>query len=250
MLRALSAFTGLARAVASLVMVSLVGIGSWLGYKAYTGRDAEWEQVVAEQRAEIEKLQREKEELATRNRLLKVDHRIARLDVIDQRKEGDQTITKVNFVEVDENGEPLHSSRSYDLKGEEVWIDAWVVKFKDEYVETGHPLQGKSIYWLKGIFGENETPAEAQPLDQPGNVPAPYRGGDVASDFEQKIWKEFWTVARDPKKLEEIGARAAGGEGPHQRVSRGERWKIELRSSGGLSFVPDGRIPGLEPGTI
>jgi hypothetical protein len=231
-------------------MVGLVAAGGWLGYKAYTGRDAEWEQLVAEQKAEIDKLQKQNEELQTRNRLLKVDQRIGRLDVINQRQENGRTVTTVDFVELGQDGQPLHSPRRFDLDGQEVWIDAWVVKFKDEYVETGHPLQGKSIYWLKGIFGEHETPASAHPLDEPGHPPFPYRGDKEPSPFEERIWNEFWGIASDPKKLEAIGARAAGGEGPHQRVKRGERWRIELRSSGGLSFVPDGTVPDIQPDAV
>ena len=246
MLHALAALTGFTRALATLIMVGLVAAGSWLGYRAYTGRDSEWEQLVAEQKAAIDKLQKQNEELQTRNRLLKVDQRVARLDIVDQRQEGGRTITKVNFVELGEDGEPLHLSRTFELEGEEVWIDAWVVKFKDEYVETGHPLQGKSIYWLKSIFGEHETPAAAKSLDSVGEAPYPYRGGENPSPFEEKIWNDFWKIASDPKQLEAIGARAAGGEGPHQRVKRGERWRIELRSSGGLSFVPDGRVPNMQ----
>ena len=242
MLQALTALTGFTRAVASLIMVGIVAAGSWLGYKAYTSRDAEWEQLVAEQRAEIEQLQKANEELQTRNRLLKVDQRVARLEIVDQQQEAGRTFTTVSFVELDENGQPLHSSRTFVLEGEEVWIDAWVVKFKDEFVETGHPLRGKSIYWLKSIFGEHQTPAGAKPLDPVGQAPYPYRGGENPSPFEEQIWNDFWNIAGDPKKLEAIGARAAGGEGPHQRVKEGERWRIELRASGGLSFIPDGQI--------
>lgn len=58
------------------------------------------------------------------------------------------------------------------------------------------------------------------------------------SDFEREIWGDFWTIANDAERAEELGIRAAHGEVVYNKVQPGKRYKLELRSSGGLSMNP------------
>jgi hypothetical protein len=70
------------------------------------------------------------------------------------------------------------------------------------------------------------------------------------SDFEKKIWDEFWTIANDEAKANEMGIRAAHGEAPSMKLQKGKSYKVLLRASDGLSITPDSGqppIPGKPP---
>ena len=63
------------------------------------------------------------------------------------------------------------------------------------------------------------------------------------SEFEQKLWTEFWEFANDPVKASEMGIRAAHGEAIAIKVKEGRYYNIELRASGGLSVKPVANPP-------
>jgi hypothetical protein len=64
------------------------------------------------------------------------------------------------------------------------------------------------------------------------------------SDFEQRIWSDFWSIANDPQRAAGLGIRAAHGEAVSMKVATGRSYRLELRASGGLSIVPaEGRRP-------
>ena len=58
------------------------------------------------------------------------------------------------------------------------------------------------------------------------------------SEFEKKLWGDFWEFANDPKKAAEMGIRAANGEAVSVKVREGKTYSISLRASGGLSIRP------------
>jgi len=70
------------------------------------------------------------------------------------------------------------------------------------------------------------------------------------SDLERDIWAQFWQYANDPTKAETVGVRAAHGEAPFQKLQPGKRYKVLLRSSGGLTFVPEDLPPDALPETL
>ena len=193
------------------------------------------EKDVAAQKVEIQRLE-------TSIRLLKVDHRIARLTVLDQQgsaEEGDLA-TKVRFVEVDAQGKPLGQPREFTIEGDVVYIDAWVVKFDDTHVEEADPLRATSICLFRRLFGETQQPKQGFELDQVGSRPAAYQsGGDQMTDLERKLWARFWDYANNPAKAKEAGVRAAHGEAPSIKLLPDHSYKVLLRASGGLSIVAE-----------
>jgi hypothetical protein len=59
------------------------------------------------------------------------------------------------------------------------------------------------------------------------------------SPVERDIWANFWEYANDPAKAKKAGVRAVHGEAPSIRLEPGKRYRVELRSSAGLSIVPE-----------
>lgn len=177
----------------------------------------------------------EKQKIAMR--LLKQDERLALISVLDQSEEDGQLYTTIRWVEIDDQGNPIDEPRNFRLKGDIVKIDAWVVKFDDQYIEDADLLRGTSICLFRRVHGEFPQPDEVYTLDKIGTLPNAYRRGDV-SDFERKIWDDFWIIANDTEKAEELGIRAAHGEVVYNKVQPGKKYKLTLRASGGLTMKP------------
>ncbi len=268
MLKIASALNSLAGALVSLVVLAILGTGAWMGLRAYWTK---WERdelagKLAERQAEVDKLNRDLKargqeivalnkdleakrreivRLETALRLLKVDHRVAQIDVISQQgleKEGN-LVTAFTFTEMDDKGNPLEKPRPFAVKGDTVYVEALVVKFADASVEAGDPLRATSLCLFQRVFGRHQQPADGFVLDPVGAQPVPYRSGREVSDFEKEIWARFWEYANNRAKAEEKGIRAAHGEAPFQRLVPGKRYKVTLRSSGGLSFMPEDAPP-------
>jgi hypothetical protein len=194
---------------------------------------------------DIEAKIREIEQLNVAMGLLKVDHRVAQIDVLSQEgsAQDDNLVTTVGFVELSPEGKPLEEPRVFKIQGDVIYISSLVVKFTDKHVELGDPLRSTSVCLFQKIFGESQEPRDGFSLDPEGSQPAAYRTGGKMSDFEQEIWSRFWDYANDPVLAEKYGVRAAHGEAPFQKVVPGKRYKLQLRSSGGLTIVPED-LPG------
>ena len=195
--------------------------------------------------AEVAQKAKEIRELKISMYLLKVDHRIARIEVLDQVADPDNpgdVITTVRFVELDEDGEPLGAGVEATVTGKKIYLDSLVIKFEDEYVEGGDFLRGTSVALFRRIFGENQAPSAGTEIDAAGIHPHPYGGaaGDGDSDlYYAELWQRFWDYANDPEAAAERGVRAIHGEAPYIEARPGKRYRIELRASGGISIKPE-----------
>jgi len=203
---------------------------------------AQRDQRIAEQQRQIEELQARVRELELALKLLKVDHRLARLRVEDQRAAPAQpggVVTDVVFQELDQDGQPLGPEQRFTLAGKVAYVDALVIKFDDDYVEHGDALRGSSICFFRRLFGEYQQPSEGFPLDSVGTRPRSYAAGDDAPlPFETTLWRNFWDYANDPEAAARAGVRALHGEAPYIELRPGKTYQVELRASGGLSVRP------------
>jgi hypothetical protein len=199
---------------------------------------------ITEHKATIVKQDKQINKLETSLRLLKVDHRVARLNILEQTKDAnDQVVNKIEFVELNLEGQPIASPRQFEVKGEIVYVDGLVVKFDDKYVEAADLDRSTSLFVFKRIYSDTQNPRDGFPLDTVGSQPLAYSRGGKPSEFEQRIWDDFWSVANDRQKAEMLGIRAAHGEAVSIKPERGLSYRLELRASGGLTVKPDGRAP-------
>lgn len=279
-LKTLNALNNLTRTIVSLAILVVLAAGGWFAYDAYFAEKVRAARALEEREAKIagltqdletrqqeirrlsneltesheqidrlevdlEAKRREIERLDTALRLMKVDHRVARIDVVSQQGSADNgdLVTVVTFAEVDDQGSPLDKPRVFSIKGDVVYVDSWVAKFADDYVEMGDPLRSTSICLFRRLFGESQSPLEGFVLDPVGSQPAAYRNGGKMSDLEQEIWSRFWEYANDPALAEKAGIRAIHGEAPYTKLVPGKRYKVFLRSSAGLSFAPPEDLP-------
>lgn len=249
MTNTLSSVSQLLRSLVALVVLALVGSGGWVAYRAYDDR-VQLDQALRQRTAELAAKTVEVERLSTLNqklnlaiRLLKVDHRVADIVVLDQRPGAEHPTTKFQFVEVTKEGDPVGPEKVFTIEGDTVYIDAWVIKYSDDLVEKGDPLRATSVCLFRRVFGEYQEPSEGFAIDPSGSRPAVYSQGNQISPLERDIWANFWQYANDPTKAKAAGVRAAHGEAPSIKLAPGKLYKVELRASGGLSIVAED-LPG------
>ncbi len=188
-------------------------------------------------------------------KLLKVRHRLARLTVLDQHEipslipaaptPGSEAgasrpnlLTKIEFVDVNDRGEPIGEPKKFDIVGDMVYVDYLTVSFEDKYIEQSDLDRSTSIALFQRIFGEHQEPVKGFQLDTIGTRPTAYARGNKMSDFEKKIWDDFWLIANDRKRAEELGIDALQGKAVAIRVQPGKTYEIELRSTGDMTIRP------------
>ena len=115
MFKPLSALSSVIGTVVSLVLAALLGLACWWGVSTYLSARRDQEQIAA--------LTRQVERLETALRLLKVDHRVAQIEVVSQQgSEKDKTlVTTFRFTEVDDKGNRLTEPRTFTVKGDLVY---------------------------------------------------------------------------------------------------------------------------------
>lgn len=269
---ALSTINSLIRTMLALVVVGGIGAAAWWGYSLYDERagalerkeadlqearadlvDAErkienkqkqivqQQTVIVEQDKTIAEQEQEIEELDTKIRLLKVDHRLAQIRVLKQDTDPatDKLITTIEFVEVNDQGDRIDQPRSFTIEGDLVFIDHWIAKFEDQFVEEADVLRSTSIIFFKRIFGEMQEPMNGFVLDKEGSRPAAYARGSKMTDFEKKIWDNFWNLANDREGARKLGIRSIHADAPSIKVRKGMKYHLDLRASGGLSIKPE-----------
>jgi hypothetical protein len=195
-------------------------------------------------------------------KLLKVTSRLARLTVLDQQPapaaeaaspaeptadaaaapRGEQpaanVVTKIEFVEVNDNGDPIGEPRQFDIKGDMVYIDYLRVTFDDKYIEESDLDRSTAIALFQRIFGEHQEAAEGFTLDEVGSRPTAYGRGTEMSEFEKKIWGDFWLIANEPERAAQLGINAAHSNAVGMRVRPGMTYEVELRTTGDMTIRP------------
>ncbi len=183
-------------------------------------------------------------ELEFRLRLHKVDHRLARIEVISQEpipgREG-VVETTLRFIELGADGEPLGEGQVITVEGTTLYLESLVIKFDDQHVEDGDFLRGTSVCLFTRMFSEATAPDQGVPIETTGARPYSYgSGGDREEDlFHAELWERFWEYADDPEAAEAKGVRALHGESPFIRARPGRSYRVELRASGGLTIKPE-----------
>ncbi|MCA9129056.1 MAG: hypothetical protein KDB22_18340 [Planctomycetales bacterium] len=253
-----------ARTLLLAALLGIIGYGGYVVYSEYTSRDrllkAQEEELneanaklvsmeeelgvkaeeIGKLTVEVREQSQQIERLEASIHLLKTDHRLAQLRVVDISRDADGKALEstLEFVELSPNGSELSQPKQFTLPGDVIYVDNWIVKFDDKYIENGDIQRGTSLCLFRRIFSEEQTPNQGFSLDEVGMRPQAYARGGTLTDFESQLWSDFWEVANDGDKAGELGIRAANGEAVSIQVREGKRYNVSLRASGGLSIEP------------
>src|SRR5207245_1415120 len=116
------------------------------------------------------------------------------------------------FTELDSQGDIVGEPRELTLEGDEVYVDALVIKFEDNFVTAGDALKGKALLLFRRVFTDRRRPAEGDVLDREGQIPQSYAAERAPTAFERELWARFWELANDPDEARRRGVRALHGE--------------------------------------
>lgn len=200
---------------------------------------------IAEQLVDLKKKDEQIAKLETARRLLKVDHRLAQLNILDQTTEANGDImTTVQFVELNPEGVAMSEPRVFRVKGDMIYVDGLSVTFQDKFVEEADLERGTSLFSFTRIFTDTQNPKDGYPLDEVNSRPLAYGKGGQISEFEQEIWKNFWSIANDKEKAGELGIANIHGSAVSIKPVKGNSYTIELRASAGPKLKYEGKIPG------
>jgi hypothetical protein len=271
----ISTINSFMRTLLAVVVLGAASVAGWFGYSTYykneiaaeksaeelaatakeleaSKKDLEAKTVeiaqktllLQEQEVQIANLSKDVERLETSLALMRVDHRLAKLTVIDQGLDPQgQPFSLVEFVELNDEEAPIDTPREFRVRGDIVYIDNWLVKFEDEYILGADLERGMSLILFHRIFGDKQQPAEGFPLDEIGKTPRAYARGGKETDLERKIWDDFWNIANSEEKAHQMGIRAAHGGAVSMKVQKGKTYKVIMRSTGDLSIVPEEKTP-------
>lgn len=241
-----------------LGLVGGLGYAGWFGYNAYVvpaqqakaaleklenmqSQYVALEKDFQAQTAELKRAQEQNQRLQTSLKLLKIDRRLANVDILAKGvNEQGEPFLDVEFVEISKDAKPIGEPRKFRLRGDKLYLDCWLVKFEDHYVEQADALRSASLCVFKSIWGDLDGPNGGQSLDQrdsnPRSAPGVYGTYEAANEFEAKIWQDFWTVANDPEQQKSLGIRANHGQVNYVLVEPGQTYQIEARASDGVSI--------------
>ena len=245
------------RTLLGIVVVGGAGYGGYLGYELYNepreklaAKQAELDTAfehlkltradLAASQQQIVELNEKVARIELAMRLLKVRRRLARLTVLDQREDAEAAmpVSRIEFVEINDDGQPIGEAREFDIRGDLVYVDYLRVTFDDKYVEQSDLDRSTAICLFQRIFGEHQEAVDGYQLDEVGTRPTAYARGTEMSEFEQKIWDDFWLIANDPARAAELGIFAAHGAAVSMRVRPGAKYELELRSTGDITIRP------------
>jgi hypothetical protein len=266
------------RTLLMLVLVGGAGVGGYKAYELYNRPQQQLETTQAELDQTRANLQQANESLAAHAQqitelnvqvaekdakierqqlamqLLKVRQRLGRLTVLDQRQRTDDEsaaaadetendvptnlVTRIEFVEINDQGDPIGEAKQFDIIGDMVYVDYLRVTFDDKYIEESDLDRSTAICLFQRIFGEYQEAAEGFHLDTVGTRPTAYARGTDMSEFERKIWNDFWLIANDSRRAAELGIHAAHGNAVSIRVKPNQTYEIDLRSTGEMSIRP------------
>jgi hypothetical protein len=250
------------RTLLAAVIVAGAGYAGYIGYALYN----EPQQRLAEKQAALEKAVNELKirdaqvnqlndklaRLEVAMRLLKVRRRLARLTVLEQHQDValGMPVSKIEFVEINDDGQPIGPAKQFEIDGDQVYVDYLRVTFDDKYIERSDLDRATAICLFQRVFGEHQQAAEGFVLDEVGTRPTAYARGTPMSEFEQKIWNEFWLIANEPERAAQLGIFAAHGSAVSMRVRPGAVYELELRATGDITIRPETPPPSTAtPGT-
>jgi hypothetical protein len=238
------------RTFLAVVVVGGAGYAGYVGYALFNkpkeelaAKQLELDQALGDLKAREQQVTELNERLARLElamRLLKVRRRLARLTVLEQHQDValGMPVSRIEFVEINDDGQPIGQPKQFDIQGDLVYVDYLRVTFDDRYVEQSDLDRSTAICLFQRIFGEHQQAAEGFQLDEVGTRPTAYSRGTPMSDFEQKIWNDFWLIANDPDRAAELGIFAAHGSAVSMRVKPGAVYELELRATGDITIRP------------
>ena len=160
-----------------------------------------------------------------------------RAEVLVTKSEFDEASKKIKttikFLEYDALGRPLEP-KYFTFQGNIIQFQSLVIRFNDKFVEAGDRLRGKSAAFFMKAFVLDGAKTQEFEITKVNEIPGGYRISGKENKFEEKLWREFWNYALDPKKRDRAGIKNAQIEAPGAIFLPGTIYTLKIEHGGGL----------------
>jgi hypothetical protein len=130
--------------------------------------------------------------------------------------------------------------KNYIIEGDIVHFDALIVKFGNKVVMNG---EKKSLYLWRRIYGENMTPSDGFPIEEPNKEPQRYSEllKELSLRQREVFWENIWSLANDPQKLRKYDIEAIFGNVTYVKLKEGLLYIFRISATGQVypEVVPD-----------
>ncbi|TWT45618.1 hypothetical protein RAS1_20460 [Phycisphaerae bacterium RAS1] len=192
------------------------------------------------QLAEVEEDRRRLIEFAER---LSASRRVAQIDVLSQRRDdAGRLVSSLLWQELAADG-TVGRPLTFETLGEQVYVEALVIKFEHHFVGQADPQRGRSLAMFRRVFGDQQMSAAVPEIDrgERPSVDLPL-GADALHD---RLWELFWRLVDDSALAKHYGVRVAQCEAPSVPMHAGDLWEVSLDAAGGLNLRK--LIAGISP---
>ena len=142
--------------------------------------------------------------------------------------------TTIKFLEYDTKGTAL-KPKYFTFQGNIIQFQSLVIRFQDRLVQAGDRLRGKSAYLFLKAFVLDGPKTQEFTISEAHTVPEGYRvSGTAPSEFEAKLWEEFWKYALQPEARDRTGIKNAQLEAPGTMFLPGTIYTLHIEHDGGL----------------
>ncbi len=175
---------------------------------------------------------------------LAAETRVAEITVAGYEEGG--KLMLINFVRIKKDGRRL-PPEVYRVEGNELYVEAAVVKFKEENALLG----GRSIYVFRRFYGNNQAPDDGPVLDRDGQIP----GGaklhpetptilaqltfPITEAMEREVWREFLWLSQNEFASDKVDAAFNTAVGKHMELDR--VYQVSIQHNGTMLFRTVGR---------
>lgn len=197
-----------------LILISVICFGGYYFYNKYVYEKKMLKEIIAR---------------------LAADSRIAQVLVSNASYDlaTGQDTTTIKFLEFDSLGNPLEP-KYFTFAGNVIQFQSLVVRFNDSLIALADPLRGKSVYLFWKAFVLDGAKTQEYVITPINEIPQGYQTSRHPSTFEQKIWKNFWAYALDPKKASSRGIKNAQIEAPGTKFIPGVVYTLKIEHDGGI----------------
>lgn len=158
-------------------------------------------------------------------------------EVLVTKSELDETNSKIKttikFLEYDLKGNSL-PAKYFTFQGNIIQFQSLVIRFEDKLVRAGDRLRGKSAYLFMKAFVLDGKETQSFEITSAHEIPSGYKIPGEKSEFEMKLWKEFWNYALDPRARKRSGVKNAQIEAPGSMFLPGSIYTLQIEHDGGL----------------
>lgn len=195
--------------------------------------------------SKIGDLERQLAELKLYAERIKASHRVAQVNVIEQRTDaGKVPITTLRWQQIGPDG-TLGPPEVFDVLGKQVYVEAMVLKFDYDLIGGAAENRETNLALFRRAFGDYQAPRAGVPLDR--SVPTYMHASPSELALQKNIWDRFLAFTEDDDLATQYGVRIAQFEAPSVLMKPGQVWEVSIDAAGGLNIKMLSETGGTKP---